>query len=540
MRKFRAAPRLAALAAPNRCAGKWRSAQVPIGSVRASDQCSDMEVTRRLLVIGGGISGLCAAVYARRCGYEVELLEQHDTAGGLATSWTRGPYTFETCLHWLLGSSTASPMYRQWRELFDIDRLRFIYPEEFVRIESAKGEALSIYTDVERMQEALLMRSPADADAIRDFARSVREFAHLPLPDPTEHGPLTWLGYLRLLPEAARLHRFANVSTAEYGARFHDPLIRAFFDAGESSQMAAITLAFTLGWRGAGQAGYPLGGSQAIIRLICENLQRLGGHLRLSARVQSILVENDAAMGVRLENGETLHAERVLSAADGHATLNTLLGGRYTEPHLETAYSSWKPFPSYLQVSFGVAQDLSHLPGFASRLLDAPLRVDPSTQLKQLSYRCFHFDPSFAPPGKTALTCFLPTYDSDYWVKLRERDPEGYRAEKARIAMAVLEILEHTHPGLRQGVEMTDVSTPATVIRFTGNWRGSMEGWLPTPQIGLRPLPNRLPGLANFYMAGQWVMPGGGLPGGLMSARAAIRDLCAQDGVRFLSAHRVA
>jgi len=74
-----------------------------------------MSGSRRLLVIGGGIAGLCAAVYARRCGYDVELLEQHDSPGGLATSWTRGPYTFETCLHWLLGSSQASPMHGQWR-----------------------------------------------------------------------------------------------------------------------------------------------------------------------------------------------------------------------------------------------------------------------------------------------------------------------------------------------------------------------------------------------------------------------------------------
>lgn len=126
-------------------------------------------------------------------------------------------------------------------------------------------------------------------------------------------------------------------------------------------------------------------------------------------------------------------------------------------------------------------------------------------------------------------------------MQLREGDLERYRAEKARIAEVVVDVLERTHPGLRSGIEVTDVSTPATVIRLTGNWRGSMEGWLPTPQIGLRPLPNRLPRLANFYMAGQWVVPGGGLPGGLMSARAAIRDLCAQDRVRFgSSAHRVA
>src|SRR5581483_4494628 len=264
-----------------------------------------MGSSRTLLVIGGGIAGLCAAVYARRCGYDVELLEQHEIPGGLATSWSRGAYRFETCLHWLLGSSPASPMYRQWSELFDIGRLHFIYPEDFVRIEDSHGEALSIYTNVERMQDTLMRRSPQDAEAIRDFADPVREFADLPLPDPSEHGPAAWLGYLRLLPAAARLHRFARISVAEYGARFRDPLIRAFFDAGESSQMMAITLAFTLGWRGTGQAGYPLGGSQAVIGLIADNLQRLGARLRLSARVQSILVDRDAAVGVRLESGET-------------------------------------------------------------------------------------------------------------------------------------------------------------------------------------------------------------------------------------------
>lgn len=489
----------------------------------------------RLLVIGGGIAGLCAAVYARRCGYDVELLEQHDRAGGLATSWLRGPYRFETCLHWLLGSSPASPMYRHWREIFDIDRLTFIYPEEFVRIEAEGGETLSIYTNVERLRTALLRRSPADAESIRDFADSVHEFAHLPLPDPSEHGPVSWLGYLRLLPAVARLRRFAHISSADYGTGFRDPLIRAFFNAGEASQMAAITLVFALGWMSSAQAGYPLGGSQAVIRLIAENLQQLGGRLRLSARVQSILIDQDTAVGVQLEGGEKLYADRVLSAADGHATLQRLLGGRYSEPHIEAAYSNWKPYPSYLQVSFGVARALTELPGFGSRLLAAPLAVDPHTQLKQISYRCFHFDPTFAPPGKVAVTCFLPTYGCDYWVQLHQSDPQRYRAEKARVAESVLEVLEQTHPGLRQGVEITDVSTPATVIRFTGNWRGSMEGWLPTPEVGLRPLPNRLPGLNNFYMAGQWVMPGGGFPGGLLSARAAIRDLCAQDRVHFYS-----
>jgi phytoene dehydrogenase-like protein len=56
------------------------------------------------------------------------------------------------------------------------------------------------------------------------------------------------------------------------------------------------------------------------------------------------------------------------------------------------------------------------------------------------------------------------------------------------------------------------VLTPATVIRYTGNWQGSMEGWLMTPATGPHQLHVTLPGLGRFLIAGQWVAPGGGLP----------------------------
>jgi phytoene dehydrogenase-like protein len=77
------------------------------------------------------------------------------------------------------------------------------------------------------------------------------------------------------------------------------------------------------------------------------------------------------------------------------------------------------------------------------------------------------------------------------------------------------------------------VSSPATVIRYTSNWRGSYEGWLLTPGMGYRPLRTTLPGLQHFLMAGQWVMPGGGLPSGLFTARSAVRAVCEADRVPF-------
>jgi len=77
------------------------------------------------------------------------------------------------------------------------------------------------------------------------------------------------------------------------------------------------------------------------------------------------------------------------------------------------------------------------------------------------------------------------------------------------------------------------VATPASVVHFTGNWKGSMEGWLLTPDAGFGPKRQMLPGLRRFLMVGQWVQPGGGLPSGLMTGRSAIQALCRQDGVPF-------
>ena len=132
---------------------------------------------RKIVIIGAGIAGLCAAVYARRCGYQVEVLERHDTAGGLATSWRRADYTFETCLHWLLGSNPGSAMYSRWREVFDIGKLTFVNPDEFVRLRTEHGEYLSIYTNLDRLESELLEQARQDAAEIGRFVSAARRLA---------------------------------------------------------------------------------------------------------------------------------------------------------------------------------------------------------------------------------------------------------------------------------------------------------------------------------------------------------------------------
>jgi phytoene dehydrogenase-like protein len=205
----------------------------------------------KVVIIGAGIAGLCVAVYARKCGYEVELLEQHDNAGGLATSWRRRDYTFETCLHWFTGAKPNGAMNAQWREVFEVGNLRFVYPEEFARVETEQGKCLRIYSNVDRLETELLRQAPEDATEIRHLTPTIRRLSEFPLPDPSESWPGKGMALLRVLPYMRLLHGRSRLSIRDYGERFQNKLLRGFFGSGEGAQLSMLALVFALAWMSA-------------------------------------------------------------------------------------------------------------------------------------------------------------------------------------------------------------------------------------------------------------------------------------------------
>ena len=142
------------------------------------------------------------------------------------------------------------------------------------------------------------------------------------------------------------------------------------------------------------------------------------------------------------------------------------------------------------------------------------------------------FDPSLAPPGKSVVKVMMATSFA-YWQDLN-RAPERYREEKHRIAESVIRLLEERFPGLRPQIEVVDVATPMTTLRFTGNGHGYRS---PMSSMALalftgRRLSQTLPGLASFYMVGQWAgVPG--VPMVVAMGRDVVRAICHSDRRAF-------
>jgi phytoene dehydrogenase-like protein len=96
-------------------------------------------------------------------------------------------------------------------------------------------------------------------------------------------------------------------------------------------------------------------------------------------------------------------------------------------------------------------------------------------------------------------------------------------------------VLDDHFPGVAKQVEMRDIATPLTWERYSGNWQGSYEGWLITVKTFMMRMNKELPGLDNFYMSGQWVEPGGGVPAVAMSARNVMQIICKRDRKKFFT-----
>jgi phytoene dehydrogenase-like protein len=498
---------------------------------------------KSIIVIGGGIAGLSAGCYGRMNGFRTRIFEMHKKPGGLCTSWKRQGYVVDGCIHWLVGSGPASGLHRIWQELGALEGREVIDYEEYGRVEGADGRKFIVYADVDRLERHMKELAPQDTAVIDEFIAAIRTCTRFE--PPIEKAPELMSPWdlvkvvVTRFPLLRMLWKWNKISLAEYGRRFKDPLIRDAFPMFFVPDFPMSFMLMTFAWMHNRTAGYPLGGSLAFSRAIEKRYLSLGGEMNYKARVAKVLTENGRAVGIRLEDGTEHHADYVISAADGHATIFDMLDGKYTDETIRGYYEKLIPFPPLVYVALGVSRTFSDLPPSASGIafeLSEPLTIGGVTH-NYLGVHFYNFDPSLAPEGKTLLVVMFQT-EYEYWRKLREND-EQYKAEKANISDRVVALLDRRFPGLAGQVEMRDVSSPTTFVRYTGNWKGSYEGWQVTPATWSfgKLMKKTLPGLENFYLAGHWVEPGGGLPTVAMSGRNVVQLICKREGRKFTASN---
>jgi phytoene dehydrogenase-like protein len=497
-------------------------------------------MNKKMIIVGAGIAGLSAGFYARLNGFSTTIYESHNAVGGLCAAWKRKGYTFDISMH-LVTNSKTGPFRKMWQELGVVGDREFLYHDELTSIEGLTGN-LRFSIDPKKLLDALTSLSPEDAGLCGEF---VELFCGPGIMGAASLKPAEFCNvfdYIKMvfaiLPLMKMFRKHGNTTIQDFAARFRDPFLRQAIRFSIDSPgwpMHRFPMTGLAGFASSAvsDSGTPRGGSNNAVRDIAERYKNLEGELRLGTKVVDVIIENDTAVGVRLDDGSEEKADFVVWAGDGHHLIFDILRGRYTNDAIRKMYTEWTPVQPMVHVMLGINRDMSREPHRLLKELDTPVEIAGETH-SWISIINHSIDPTTAPSGKTALEVWYATR-YDYW-KTLAADRDRYEAEKKRIADFSITALDKRWPGIRSQIEVTDVATPATYVRYTGNWQGSPDGWYVTPENMMeRSMQRSLPGLKGLYTVGQWTAPFTGTVMAALSGRQLVEILCRKAHKRFVT-----
>lgn len=471
---------------------------------------------KKIIIIGGGIAGLSAGIFAQTYGFESEIFESHSIVGGECTGWNRNGFHIDNCIQWLTGTKEGTSLYKLWEEVGMLGKdVELIKPDRFYT-SNINGTSVSLYRDIEKTRKELLKISPDDKKEINSFIDAVKsaECINMPADMPMDMISKTQLMKMGISMMGAfkYLKKYSPVTIKEFSGRFKSSVLRIFFSDYFSENYSVFALVSSYATFTSGNGDIPKGGSlKASIRM-AEKYKSLGGNIHTDSPVSRININGTTATGITLENGETVSADYIIPACDTDITFGKLMDRKYMPKELLKNYENLSVTSSF-QISFGADDTCDFI--YNTEIFDCNTINIAGSSYNRMSIKNYNYEPSFAPSGKTVLQSHFSQNenDYDYWENLYCTDKTKYNEIKQEIAQKVMAEIISNYPQLEGKLHIIDIVTPYTYNKFTGAYKGSYMNFSYTPQASsMQALNGFIEGLDNVVVGSQWLQSPGGLP----------------------------
>lgn len=479
---------------------------------------------RQTIIIGAGIGGLSAAIYARLQGWEVLVVEAGSTPGGKAAGIRQDGFFLDPGPSIIILPRLYQAVFesagRDMKDFLAFDRL-----ETISRVYFEGQDPVDLPADYGDCQSLLKKIAPQDAAGFDRLMQTLDSVAPLvdesvfkkPFLKPSD------IASLPLLKFGVRFNPLRDYKTLVDGY-FASPLLRAFFygfpsysgQTYNSKAPGAFLIPYYMLREG---VFFPKGGVRAIPQAFYRLARELGVEFRFNSRVKKF-VTGEKVRAVELEDGERLQADQFVSNVDP-----------WTLPP-DNQPPAGEPSFSYFTIHWGLANPAAS-PGLDHHTLFVPADFErgfqelyterrfptrPIVYLNAVQDR----DPEAAPEGKELLFAVitspadLPHID---WQLETPHYKDRVRQELARHGL--------TFPD--EDIQLERVQNPLYFAQNHGNFKGSLYGPEENHRLwGLFPLPNRDPRYSNVAFCGGAVQPGAGLPMATLSGKFAIDILASK------------
>jgi phytoene dehydrogenase-like protein len=469
-----------------------------------------------------------AATRLQRGGSNTLLLERHNIPGGCATSFVRGEFEFEVALHQLSGVGTEEEPFIL-RKIFQdqgiLDKIELVQEEDLYRLIIPGKIDITLPADWIGVQNKLKEIFPKESDGIQRFFKMSEAVAK---------------EYYMVLPRVRMSNSEEKLQEkcpnfAAYGMRATRDVIKEFLH--DENLINAITpywsylgiptseLLFAefigmLYFYCVYKPWHIKGGSQMLSSALVEAFEEAGGEVRFNCGAEKILTENGKIKAVRLESGETVTCDAVVSNASPLITYNELLDIETPPKSVQTDFKSRRMGLSAVCLYLGLDASPEELgittaSTFVITTMDHEITEDRLYTLDPPDWgmvTCYNFiDQDLAPKGKSVVTLVALQY-GEAWDNIL---PENYAAAKYEFGDKLISLVEMAYPKIRSHIEKAEVATPLTMMRYLNTPGGAIYGFKQNVQdthLMREPLNEAADAIEGLYSASSWTSMGGFQP----------------------------
>jgi phytoene dehydrogenase-like protein len=484
------------------------------------------------VVVGAGLGGLSAAAFLAKNKRSVLLLERHNIPGGYATTFCRGRFEFDVSLHDLSAIGTPNArgsLYNYLDYLGVAGKLTFIPMTDLYRIADGNID-MTIPAGRDKLMEFLVGSFPKEAEAIERFFDTSKSLMN-------DFSAVVRSASMR----GTDLDPAAYPTFVTYGMKTYQEVLDAFI----TDPDLKTVLSPYWGYLGLPPSKVPFhlmaavwdsfldtpphhvrGRCQAISNAFVDVIYENGGDVKFNCGAKKITTSKGSVTGVITDEDEEIGAKTVISNANPLAAMINLVGAESVPKQYMRDLNSRIPGFSLVNIFFGldcpadmiggkVHENYLNFTANADPIWEKAFTLEPPDGLFLTFYNMT--DPDISPPGTTLANILLASYARPWYLL----PPEEYVRAKTRFADAALDIAEKFHPGLREHIEVIEVSTPITNMRYTGNIGGAIYGFDQyLSDSGLLRLRHSTP-IKGLFFASAWTIPGGGYQPSIMSGSIA-------------------
>lgn len=473
---------------------------------------------KKIIVVGAGLSGLCASISALEKGFDVELYEKNPSLGGLCFNFNRSNHYIDGTIHWLTGTKDGTFVNSLWRKLGIIKN-----DEDIIKIDSliSYKDKFHLYRDQNKAKEEWLKNAPEDEDEIISFFDMVDKYIKLNMSSFNKPYELIQGDSIldMVKTKYPKMYEFLNtlrISRDEYSKRFKNKDLSFFIKNAQVSYNDLYCLLFVYSKFTQGDTDLIKGGSKYVVETLKNKILDLGGKIFVSTSVDEILVDNNKVIGIRTNN-KNIYSDYVICATDSIYALKNLLKNKYHIPLLEKMNEDNKnyPLPSAYQITYLLNNKLEGLFDVSNLIKLDEIKIGKNIYDNGILRTYFYDKASFSNDNKTVIHIFFNQNDEDYkyWKNLTK---EEYIKQKEYINTTITNNLIKIYPILANNIEIIDSFTPLTINKYTNATSGAYMSYSITGKNTPYCFNGKIDGLENFVLANQFISMPGGLPNAMI------------------------